>query len=261
MQQSNSQTNQALTDGSQGSLLPRLQTVIEHAAHLLPAQGPITVFIHHNTLHAFEDLPFTQAVVRGAKVFGCQPYLSEQRYRDELAAGRIAFDDLEDVLREDLGGRADDPVPPDGTRFRLRRAMLQYPTRTGTTNELLWFVAEADALRQIRPEVSETERSRLVAETRRWALRDLRPGHGPAGLGDLMHHFDPRDAEAWGPEVWEAFTLQALWRVCRAGAGVVEPAAPPTDPPVRHRDLLVAVTGVDPDLLVHDLLIKFCAAF
>jgi uncharacterized protein len=238
-----------------------LKHAIDHAAHLLPAQGPITVFIHHNTLHAFEELPFPEAVARGARVFGCQPYLSEQRYRDELARGRISFDDLEDVLREDLGDRADEPVPPDGTRLRLRRAMLQYPTRTGTTNELLWFVAEADALRQIRPEVSVTERARLVAETRRWALRDLRGGHGPAGLGGLMHQLDPRDAEAWGPEVWEAFTLQALWRVCRAGAETVPPAASATDPPVRHRDLLVEITGQDPDLLVHDLLIKFCAAF
>jgi len=195
-----------------------LPHAIDHAAHLLPAQGPITVFIHHNTLHAFEDLPFTEAVARGAKVFGCQPYLSEERYRDELAAGRIRHDDLDAVLRESLGDRAGEPVPPRGTRLDLRRAMLQYPTRTGTRNELLWFVAEADALRQVRPEVSAADRDRLVSETRRWALRDLRAGHGPAELTDLLARFGPRDAEAWGPETWEAFTLQALWRLCRSGA-------------------------------------------
>src|SRR5687768_6415161 len=102
-----------------------LKHAIDHAAHLLPAQGPITVFIHHNTLHAFEDLPFTQGVVRGAEVFGCQPFLSEDRYRAELARGRIRFEDLEAVLKEDLGPAADEPVPPDATRLRLRRAMLE----------------------------------------------------------------------------------------------------------------------------------------
>ena len=38
-------------------LVVALEHAIEHAAHLLPAQGPITVFVHHNTLHAFEELP------------------------------------------------------------------------------------------------------------------------------------------------------------------------------------------------------------
>ena len=64
-----------------------LRHAIEQAAHLLPAQGPITVFIHHNTLHAFEDLPFDQAVKHGAKVFGCEPYLPERGYRDALTTG------------------------------------------------------------------------------------------------------------------------------------------------------------------------------
>src|SRR5687768_14882734 len=137
----------------QTDVLAHLRHEIDHAAHLLPAQGPITVFIHHNTLHAFEDLPFPEAVARGAEVFGCQPYLSEARYRDELSRGRIRFEDLEAVLREDLGPTADDPVPPAATRFQLRRALLEYPARVGTTNELLWFVAESEGLRRVRPEV------------------------------------------------------------------------------------------------------------
>src|SRR3982750_3075808 len=81
----------------------RLRKVIDHAAHLLPAQGPITVFIHHNTLHAFEDLPFAEAVKKAGAVFGCQPFLPKGRYREELARGRIRFADLDAVLREDLG--------------------------------------------------------------------------------------------------------------------------------------------------------------
>jgi uncharacterized protein len=217
-----------------------LQHLIDHAAHLLPAQGPITVFIHHNTLHAFEDRPFTAAVEHGAQVFGCQPYLPKERYRSELARGRIRFDDLEAVLREDLRDRADERVVLDCTRFRLRLAMLEHPLRSGTTEELIWFVGETDALRRVRAEVSSSDRARLVSETRRWALRDLRPGAATL-WADLFDRCGSGPVEDWPQASWEALALHALWRVCR--------------------DLLVEVTGADPDLLVHDLLIRFCAAF
>src|SRR5436190_10609103 len=140
----------------------RLQKIIEHAAHLLPAQGPIPVFIHHNTLHAFEDLPFSVAVEKAAGLFGCQPYMSKARYRAELARGRIRFADLQAVLQEDLGPPADQKIANLCTRFELRLAMLQYPFRYGPTEELLWFVPETDALRRVRPDVSAAWRGRLV---------------------------------------------------------------------------------------------------
>ncbi|MDA1053740.1 MAG: Na-translocating system protein MpsB [Planctomycetota bacterium] len=58
---------------SHGGHPPRfehLQHTIDHAAHLLPSQGPITVFVHHNTLHAFEDLPFEEGLREGLKTHG-----------------------------------------------------------------------------------------------------------------------------------------------------------------------------------------------
>src|SRR5262249_59914562 len=92
--------------GADISPLERVRQAVEDAAHLLPAQGPITVFIHHNTLHAFEDLPFTEAVRRAAKTFGCQPYFGEDRYRDALARGRIRFVSLDAGLRAAFGAAA-----------------------------------------------------------------------------------------------------------------------------------------------------------
>src|SRR5262249_29916321 len=138
-----------------------------------------------------------------------------------------------------------------------------------------WFVAETDALRRVRSDVSAAVRGRLIAETRRWVMRDLRGGHeagrnGPAkraghgdssGLAGLLERFGEAHIEAWPEAVWEAFTLQALWRVCVAGVAGLPEFTPPPPPPVRHRDLLLQATGADADLLVHDVLIPFCAAF
>src|SRR5919204_4754665 len=87
-----------------------LARVIDELAHVLPAQGPISIFIHHNTLHAFEHLPFEEAVERAAERLGCEPFLSESRYRDKLASGRILAKDVEALLREQLGDRATDDV-------------------------------------------------------------------------------------------------------------------------------------------------------
>ena len=56
-----------------------VSTLIAEAAHFLPAQGPIDVFIHHNTLHAFEGERFEDAVVRAARLFDTEPFLSETR--------------------------------------------------------------------------------------------------------------------------------------------------------------------------------------
>jgi uncharacterized protein YbcC (UPF0753/DUF2309 family) len=252
-----------------------LTAIIEHTAHLLPAQGPITVFIHHNTLHAFEDLPFHEALKKGAQVFGCQTYLTEDRYRDELRRGRIRFAELQEVLEQDLGEGARRSIPGFGTRLDLRLAMLQYPLRIGPTDELLWYVAEADALRRVRPEVSSAVRSRLIAETRRWVMRDLRGGHErnhrSAGvqsrhpsltrLAELLDRFGESRIESWSDEEWESFTLQALWRICCDGVRELPPYTPTPPAAVRHRDLLMEATGEDADALVHTVLIRFCTTF
>src|SRR5438874_3099177 len=127
-----------------------VQGVIERAGNLLPAQGPITAFVFLNTLQALEDLPFEEAVAKGARLFGCQPWLREDRYREKLAAGRIRKDDLAAVLRENLTDGADVRVGSLGSRLDVRLAMLSYAIRSGPADELRWFVAETEALTRLR---------------------------------------------------------------------------------------------------------------
>ena len=82
-------------------MIERLQKAVERSAHLLPMQGTIGVFVHHNTLHAFEDLQFERAVVEASQVFGTEPYMTEAAYRAELARGRITMADIDLVLNSE----------------------------------------------------------------------------------------------------------------------------------------------------------------
>lgn len=255
--------------------LEHLQHAIEHAAHLLPAQGPITVFIHHNTLHAFEDLPFDEGVQAGAKVFGCHPYLPEERYRSDLSRGRIRLEDLVDVLREDLEARAAERLPVHGTRFDLQLAMLQYPLRFAPDVELRWFIADTDALNRIRSEAPPAIHEQMIETTRHWVMRDVRDGsvNDPTRhasrtergirdmLADLFQQFGASSIETWDSRTWEAFSLHVLWRICRHGVHGIRTFDSPVPPPVRHRDLLWEVAGADTDRLINEPLIRFCAAF
>jgi uncharacterized protein len=262
----------AIADRRLDSSSDRLQQLIEHAAHVLPSQGPLSVFVHHNTIHAFEEMRFDEAVEHAAHVYGCQPYLSEDRYRQELARGRIRQEDLDAVLQDDLGDRADELVGLLGTRYHLRLAMLRHSLRSAPSAELRWVVAETDALRTFRHDMPEEHRQRMTEMTRRWIMRDFRNGraHAPASshppqlqttVAELLDSFGVENIEQWSDADWESFSLQLLWRACYVGVQSAHREAKPPAPPERHRDVLLAATGHDSDELVNDVLIRYCSAF
>jgi uncharacterized protein len=249
-----------------------LRHAIEHAAHYLPAQGPITVFIHHNTLHAFEDYSFDEGVQRGAKLFGCQPYLLESKYREYLHSGRIKPEDIDAVLLDDLGDSADMLLGFMGTRFHFREAMLHYPLQSAPAAELAWFIAETDALARFRLDAPEDTRRRFLQETKHWILRDHQNGTGRDGaqnggqplheiLVELIDRFGRSTIHQWSDSTWEKYTLQALWRICEQGVRDVQLPLPSAAHNVRLRDRLLAATGRDIDQLVNEVLIRFCSAY
>ncbi len=118
--------------------------MVEQAAHLLPAQGPIRVFVHHNTLHAFEDLPFEEAVVKAGERFGCRPFLDEEEYRSLWLEGRILTEDLRSVLLEDLGVSSSEAVAGATTRLELRLALMAVGLQEPDEEELDWHLNESD---------------------------------------------------------------------------------------------------------------------
>ena len=124
----------------------RLRCAVERVARLLPMQGPIGVFVHHNTLHAFEHLPFEQAVIEAAQLFGSEPYMSEAAYRTELARGRIQPQDIDAVLDSE----PDAAVFPRLTRRSLRRAMITPGVREFDAATILWRMEQGDLSRDFR---------------------------------------------------------------------------------------------------------------
>jgi uncharacterized protein len=184
-----------------------LAGTIEDAAGLLPSQASIQIFVHHNTLHTFEDRPFHEAVREGGTTYHCQPYLPEDRYRAKLARGRIRTDDLSAVLIDDLGDEADRLIGFLATRYHLRLAMLQYPLHLGSDAELLWLISEGEALERFCSETPVSTRNRMVDQTRRWVMRDLRDKrqhdgtavapHLRTAVAELFQRFDGSKIERW----------------------------------------------------------------
>jgi len=50
--------------------------VLHHLRHYLPAQAPLKDFVHHNTLHAFDNFSFFEALQKANSTFGYKTALS-----------------------------------------------------------------------------------------------------------------------------------------------------------------------------------------
>lgn len=201
-----------------------LEEIIERVGEVLPAQGPISVFIHHNTLHAFEDHLFEEAIVQGSQTFGCEPFLHESRYRQELQRGRITADDLDAVLDAEQSGTAQCQIVHGISQRELRRRILLHgiPPPGGGT-QLQWLLSETDVLRAPRQDVPD--------DALRSAARD------PALVADL----------------WRACCQAVDRSSCTVNSD--------RRSALRHRDILHAATNIDTDAWVHPLLIAFTSAY
>jgi uncharacterized protein YbcC (UPF0753/DUF2309 family) len=204
--------------------------VLDRLASLLPAQGPISIFIHHNPLHAFEHLPFEAAVEHAGRQLGTEPYLALSRYRDKLGSGRILAREVEGQIRDELGERGGHDVAGVVPRQDLWRAVVLHGVPGARGAELAWILNETSVLSRFRTDVPATARAAA--------------------------------AELCGDESSERQAVTRLWRACVEVAGRAAVLQVPERPrPVRHRDLLLAVEGIDTDAWIHPPLIRFLAGY
>lgn len=80
--------------------------VIHELKHFLPAQAPLKDFVHHNTLHAFQNLKFEEALKRASAIFGYKTSLQLSEYRSFYNSGRIRKDILLKVIEDEKGKEA-----------------------------------------------------------------------------------------------------------------------------------------------------------
>lgn len=66
--------------------------------HYLPAQAPLKDFVHHNTLHAFQNKPFFEALTQASSIFGYKTLLSLDEYRSLYKENKISPEILEQVI-------------------------------------------------------------------------------------------------------------------------------------------------------------------
>ncbi len=157
----------------------KLGHIVDRVAHLLPAQGPIGVFVHHNTLHAFEHLPFERAVMEASQLFGTEPYMSESAYRRDLARGRIHMDDINAALESE----PDAVVFPGLTRRSLRRAMIAPGVREFDGATILWRTEQGDLAEDFR---HPAPRTLFDACFRRMAAPEEEPP-APRPIDEIVH--------------------------------------------------------------------------
>lgn len=120
----------------------RLAQWVEHLTHVLPAQAPIRDFVHHNTLHGFQHLPFPEALAAAQRLTGATTYWPESKFRECYDKGRITRDDLCAALDEAGLPDLDQPLIGALTQRDILLASLLESPDTPSAQRLDWLKRE-----------------------------------------------------------------------------------------------------------------------
>ena len=249
------------------AILAELDTV-------LPAQAPILNFVHHNTLHGFQHLPFEQALAEFKELTGINAYLPESKSRFFYQQNRITDGDISLALAENPLLEAEQVVCQIDTRIITRKELYQlallFDFKTLTMSELKWQNDELDALNTVQKDVPSLIQAEIFrndplknsAIKQLWnrivELLDIQETTlHPEDLLDLSLEqaeewlanyvsFKPNQEQRLGEETNDTKALDDLF--LQIGA------------PLTLRDLILKLTGVDILESVRPELIKFCAS-
>ena len=155
-----------------------IERTVAHLDHVLPGQAPILNFVHHNTLHGYQHLPFEEALAATERLTGIRAYWPEDEFRKQYRAGRITDADLTAVLAERAEVRAGAVLVRAGEREIGRgevfRISLVHGADALTPSQLVWRMEELDATHRFQDDVPATVRQRLLESAARDGMKSER---------------------------------------------------------------------------------------
>ena len=264
---------------SHESLDPREKIIaaLNHLDHVLPGQGPILDFVHHNTLHGYQHLPFEQALAESESLTGIIGYLPEEQNRGFYQKGRINDRDLCAALAHNPGLQSDQMVCKAGdltiTRQDIYRIAMLFDLQPLTVSQLNWQIEELDALGTVQSDVPEPVRGRLLASSsdHSLAIRQLWEAvSDKLGLDEVILHPENMldlsldQAEDWldrinsSDRVDDDHSLHQRMR--QQASDSLEELLGQVGDSITLRGFVLALSGIDILYSVRPQLIRICAS-
>ncbi|MFN3785930.1 MAG: putative inorganic carbon transporter subunit DabA, partial [Thiothrix sp.] len=216
------------------------QHLLEHLTHILPEQAPLRDFVHHNTLHGLQHLPFPQALKAAHEITGAYGYWPADKFRGELRRQRITQADLQAVLAADPSLASESVVfahaGGEVRRGDIYRVALTHAIKSITPSQLVWEVEENKVLDH---------------DAERWAacLAALHLEHHWLHSEDLLN-FSPQRAIRLFAAHLEAQNEDIAARVIHDAQALLLRLTQQVGEKLTLRGLLYALTGED---ILHDI--------
>ncbi|MGR8980733.1 MAG: DUF2309 domain-containing protein [Gammaproteobacteria bacterium] len=273
-------------------LRDRIADALDRLDHVLPAQAPILDFVHHNTLHGFQHLPFEEALQAFESLTGISGYLAESRFREFYRQGRITESDLKAALLPFCSSSDARILNVNGrkvTRQDIYRVALLFDLEPLSCSQFEWRRLELGILDSVQPDVPEPVRSLWLApEKPGEAFTDLN-GRSQAGCGSanpvrqlwesIVHKLEiegtlphPEDMLDLSQERAEEWLLQAAKNggdndrlaghqsTRRHAAAALDECLAQVGETISLRGFVSALCGIDIFDFVRPLLVRVCAS-
>ncbi|WP_293679566.1 DUF2309 domain-containing protein [Thiolapillus sp.] len=213
-----------MTRISDKALRQQIRETVHHLSHVLPGQAPIRDFVHHNTLHGYQHLPFREALAASGQATGARGYLSDEDFRQLYGEGRITRDHLLQVIDEDESLKGGERLlQPEGCADIHHRDVyllsLTVPLDPLEPGQLDWQIGEMAALTRIQDDVDPRQRDQFLRRAADQGLHD------------------------------EAAAVSDLWQACLDVLGLVHASNHPED--LLEQSLWENTTGKDDEETLH----------